>query len=474
MLEGLAPDLTSRLAIAIGGVALAFIILIAVLVFLKRKNSPLFIKGGRGREHRLVVLDAAAVDAKRRLVLIRRDDTEHLIMIGGPTDIVIETGISGTNRQKPAEAAVLERPLAADSGFAADARAALAAVSGRAPEAHKPPARPVPVKRPPESTIQPADAKGISAMGSVLYDEDRELFGGETPRPSQASAAVQVPGARTPAIQSPVTRPEALPLAAQAEDMLGQARMRVLPPQVQAEDHKAAADDAAIKAMADRLEAARIEGLRLEAAKIEAARLDAQRVEAQRVEAEKLQAERLQAERADAARIDAQRADMQRRETQRLEAQRQEAERLERERADARRLESARLRAEAEKRAQAEETERRAQAEESPRRSQAERERIEPALNQAYAENLSDQSRDTLASDFEKLLEVELQRGGIINDGAAPDVEIEPRDAAPRAAYPVPRESSNVVTGAMPGPSVEQDMARRLGEITLNKKTDQL
>jgi hypothetical protein len=39
------------------------------------------------------VLDAAAVDARRRIVLVRRDDVEHLVMIGGPTDVVIESGI---------------------------------------------------------------------------------------------------------------------------------------------------------------------------------------------------------------------------------------------------------------------------------------------------------------------------------------------------------------------------------------------
>lgn len=49
--------------------------------------------GGRGRQPRLGVLDSAAVDAKRRLVLIRRDNAEHLIMIGGPTDVVVETNI---------------------------------------------------------------------------------------------------------------------------------------------------------------------------------------------------------------------------------------------------------------------------------------------------------------------------------------------------------------------------------------------
>jgi flagellar protein FliO/FliZ len=47
-----------------------------------------------GRQPRLSVIDAATIDASRRLILIRRDDTEHLLMIGGPTDIVIEPNIT--------------------------------------------------------------------------------------------------------------------------------------------------------------------------------------------------------------------------------------------------------------------------------------------------------------------------------------------------------------------------------------------
>src|SRR5690606_36399351 len=34
-----------------------------------------------------------AVDSHRRLILIRRDDVEHLILIGGPTDVVVEQNI---------------------------------------------------------------------------------------------------------------------------------------------------------------------------------------------------------------------------------------------------------------------------------------------------------------------------------------------------------------------------------------------
>jgi flagellar biogenesis protein FliO len=47
----------------------------------------------RGRQPRLAVIDAAAVDGRRRLVLIRRDNVEHLLMIGGPTDVVVELNI---------------------------------------------------------------------------------------------------------------------------------------------------------------------------------------------------------------------------------------------------------------------------------------------------------------------------------------------------------------------------------------------
>lgn len=43
---------------------------------------------------RLAVVDYANVDGRRRLILVRRDDTEHLIMTGGPVDVVIETGIA--------------------------------------------------------------------------------------------------------------------------------------------------------------------------------------------------------------------------------------------------------------------------------------------------------------------------------------------------------------------------------------------
>jgi flagellar protein FliO/FliZ len=48
----------------------------------------------RGRAPRLGITDSFNVDRDgRRLVVVRRDNVEHLVMIGGPNDILIETNI---------------------------------------------------------------------------------------------------------------------------------------------------------------------------------------------------------------------------------------------------------------------------------------------------------------------------------------------------------------------------------------------
>jgi flagellar protein FliO/FliZ len=60
--------------------------------------------GGRGRPARLSVIDAANVDGRRKLVLIRRDNLQHLVLIGGPSDVLIEPNIApagATPREVP-------------------------------------------------------------------------------------------------------------------------------------------------------------------------------------------------------------------------------------------------------------------------------------------------------------------------------------------------------------------------------------
>lgn len=45
------------------------------------------------QDRRLEVVEHANVDGRRKLLLIRRDSVEHLVMTGGPVDVVLETGI---------------------------------------------------------------------------------------------------------------------------------------------------------------------------------------------------------------------------------------------------------------------------------------------------------------------------------------------------------------------------------------------
>jgi len=45
------------------------------------------------RSRRLAFIERTALEGGRKLLLVRRDDVEHLILIGGPIDLVVESGI---------------------------------------------------------------------------------------------------------------------------------------------------------------------------------------------------------------------------------------------------------------------------------------------------------------------------------------------------------------------------------------------
>jgi hypothetical protein len=42
---------------------------------------------------RLALVETRYLDSKRRLLLVRRDNVEHLVITGGPVDMILETGI---------------------------------------------------------------------------------------------------------------------------------------------------------------------------------------------------------------------------------------------------------------------------------------------------------------------------------------------------------------------------------------------
>ena len=49
--------------------------------------------GIRGRKARLGIVEVQSLDARRKLVLVRRDDVEHLIVLGASGETVVETNI---------------------------------------------------------------------------------------------------------------------------------------------------------------------------------------------------------------------------------------------------------------------------------------------------------------------------------------------------------------------------------------------
>src|SRR3954453_15481478 len=90
--------------------------LLALTAWLVRRFGADRLGGGgaRGRQPRLAGIDAAPVAGRRRLLLIRRDNVEHLVMIGGPTDVLVEANI--VRAAAPArEATPARAPAAGDT-----------------------------------------------------------------------------------------------------------------------------------------------------------------------------------------------------------------------------------------------------------------------------------------------------------------------------------------------------------------------
>lgn len=177
----------------------------------------------RGRLPRLAIIDTLPVDTKRKLVLLRRDNVEHLVLIGGPSDVVVESSIV---RQR-----VAQRP---GQATATATRSAVAATVTAAPPAAEEPyeatreelpiVRPAPVEleAPPSpdpltayqarrgngaseraTSERPASERPASERATRPFVPSRR----ETVRPAPASAAESARGSQ-----------RVLPVAAEASE----------------------------------------------------------------------------------------------------------------------------------------------------------------------------------------------------------------------------------------------------------------
>lgn len=178
-------DGTMSAALWIGLSFVLLIIVMALAVWLVRMLRPsLNISGGQGRggrPQRLAVTDAFSLDRDgRRLVIIRRDNVEHLLLIGGPNDVLVEANIARNERALRERGATrgpdqesVQAAEAALTGESVRIEPALApAMTPALPSASiAPPAqpRPAPVARaqqPLAATQAPLSAPAVSARAA--------------------------------------------------------------------------------------------------------------------------------------------------------------------------------------------------------------------------------------------------------------------------------------------------------------------
>jgi flagellar protein FliO/FliZ len=100
--------------------------------------------GTGGNIQRLAIIDTAAVGRRRQLVLVRRDNIEHLLMIGGPEDIVVEQNIDHAARADssheahgPRERSLAEVMRAVDAALASEGDLGLSWAKASRPESYK-------------------------------------------------------------------------------------------------------------------------------------------------------------------------------------------------------------------------------------------------------------------------------------------------------------------------------------------------
>ncbi len=227
---------------------IAFGVILVLLVLLglfarQIKDGRLRIKGqggGRTRQPRLGVVDIHDLDRQRQLVLIRRDNVEHLVMIGGPSDVVVETNIvrSGARTAMPAQSdlGLPDRPLPFDTLVpqelarqdavrhepAEDMRrapppapVALAPSGGEPPQ---PPTRPVQPASRPVQTLTQAEAAVAAATaaggGVALGVAAASKPQAAPPAPASVATASLAP---SPVVQAPHFTRDPAPAASAGE-----------------------------------------------------------------------------------------------------------------------------------------------------------------------------------------------------------------------------------------------------------------
>lgn len=262
-LFGAELDFSVRLAVSL--IVIAALLGVTVFVMRKLGGGVPGRASGRGRSGpRLAIVDAIAIDPRRRLVLVRRDDVEHLLLTGGTNDVLVEQNITGsyvaTANLRPA------MPLERETQRAVQPPAAKAPLAAR-PEAARETAQLPPAPPPPDALAAGMAAAALAAPAAEARAPQRpaleiqrrapEAPPAEPARPQQREAVPQpLPEARQrPAAPEPAVEART---AARAQEPVPAPAAKVAVPEAPAREapaREAPAPDApeALRSRADAL-----------------------------------------------------------------------------------------------------------------------------------------------------------------------------------------------------------------------------
>ncbi|MGA0596459.1 hypothetical protein ACO2SS_15470, partial [Enterovirga sp. CN4-39] len=203
-IENLPPAVKYVIAFAIIFMLLALFAL--VLRRLTGGRLTLSNDRGRARQPRLGIVDVYDLDRHRQLILLRRDNVEHLLLVGGPNDVVVETNIVRVPGARLPAAEIAER---------------LDAPAERPPEPA--PVRPVlepvpapvrPAARQAEPVVAGHSGRGESPPSPAAPTPIRPAVvagGGAQERPSQPPAARGPDRSRATPVAAPPPTPAPAP-----------------------------------------------------------------------------------------------------------------------------------------------------------------------------------------------------------------------------------------------------------------------
>jgi flagellar protein FliO/FliZ len=156
----------------------------------------------RGRAPRLGVTESFNVDREgRRLVIVRRDNFEHLVMIGGPNDVLIETNILrgerltvGRNDQRNADAELIPvlPKQSVPKQVVESSPPALTAPLPQSPLKAVSPPRPIepqPAPSQPEPSVTAAPPPGVRMPSPVMVQMPEPIVAPVVDLPKQATVS---------------------------------------------------------------------------------------------------------------------------------------------------------------------------------------------------------------------------------------------------------------------------------------------